>query len=45
MLVEVPDNYDLLEMHEREQERLGRMRKRLAHASGEAEREEGEDEG
>lgn len=45
MFREVPDNYDLLEIHEAEQERLRRMRKRLEYAFGDAEREEREDEG
>ena len=40
----VPDNYDAFEELETEQERLQRMRKRLAYIYGEVEREEREDE-
>ncbi len=40
----IPDNYDAFEELETEQERLQRMRKRLAYIYGEVEREEREDE-
>ena len=38
------DNYDAFEEYEAEQERLRMMRKRLAYAFGDAEREDREDE-
>lgn len=44
MYGDIPDNYDLFEMHEAEQGRLERMRDRLAYIYGELERGEGEDE-
>lgn len=40
----VPDNLDAFEQYEEEQERRSRMKKRLAYAYREAEREDREDE-
>lgn len=41
-MAEIPDNLDLFDQYEQEQERLSKMRKRLAHEYGEEERKEDE---